>query len=77
VRWSPATETGGRRVVKLLWYYAEDQVVHADTRPLDFKETPARLVSYLPAAGLGVGHYRVTVQIDGTLIDTQQFTVVP
>jgi hypothetical protein len=77
VRWSPATEPGGRREVGWLWYSTGDQLVHADRQVLNFKETPARLVSYLPAAGLGVGHYRVTTLIDGIVIDTQQFSVVP
>ena len=76
VRWSPATDEGGRHEVQWLWY-SGDQLVHAGKKTLHFRKTPYRLHSFLPAEGLGLGHYTVKVVIDGTVIDTQQFNVVP
>jgi hypothetical protein len=76
VRWSPATDEGGRHEVQWLWY-SGDHLVHAGKKTLHFRRTPYRLYSSLPAAGLGLGHYRVTVVIDGKLIDTQEFNIIP
>jgi hypothetical protein len=76
LRWSPATDEGGRHEVQWLWY-SGDQLVHTRKRTLHFRKTPYRLHSSLPATGLGLGHYRVTVLIDGAIVDTQQFDVVP
>jgi hypothetical protein len=59
-----------------LWY-SGDRMVHAGKKDLNFRKMPYRLHSFLPAAGLGLGHYRVTVLIDGKIIDTQEFNIVP
>jgi hypothetical protein len=74
--WSPATDEAGRHEVQWLWY-SGDRLVHAAKKDVNFRRTPFRLHSFVPAAGLGLGHYRVTVLIDGKLIDTQEFNVVP
>jgi hypothetical protein len=74
--WSPATENAGRHEVQWLWY-SGDRLVHAGKRDLNFRKTPYRLHSFLPAAGLGVGSFRVTVLIDGNIIDAQNFNIVP
>lgn len=58
LRWSPATDDGGRHEVQWLWY-SGDHLVHAGKKTLHFRKTPHRLYSYVPAAGLGLGHYRV------------------
>jgi hypothetical protein len=76
LRWSPATQHAGRHEVQWLWY-SGDRLVHAGNRQLNFRKTPFRLRSFLPAGGLGLGHYRVNVLIDGTIIDSQEFNIVP
>ena len=76
LRWSPATDDGGLHDVQWLWY-SGDQLVHAGKKQLHFRKTPYRLYSFLPATGLGLGHYRVNVLVDGVIVDTQQFNVVP
>lgn len=74
--WSPATEEAGEHEVQWLWY-SGDRLVHAGKKQLHFRKTPYRLHSFIPAAGLGLGHYRVTVLIDGKLVDTQEFNIIP
>jgi hypothetical protein len=74
--WSPATEEAGRHKVQWLWYSGV-QLVHMGKKDVNFRKTPYRLHSFVPAAGLGLGHYRVDVLIDGKLIDTQEFNIVP
>jgi hypothetical protein len=76
VRWSPATDEAGRHEVIWRWY-SGDQLVHQGKKQLNFRKTPYRLYSFEPASGLGVGHYTVTVAIGGTVIDTQEFNIVP
>jgi hypothetical protein len=75
VRWDPPNTSGGSHSIAWNWYL-RDKLIATRTMELTFDKTPYRFWYRIPAANFDLGHYRVEVSIDGTVVDTQEYDVV-
>jgi hypothetical protein len=76
VSWDPPTADGGSHSVQWQWYSGDKLVVQRKrSSDLHFKKTPYRLWYSFPAADFPVGHYRVDVLIDNTVVDSHEFDI--
>jgi TonB family protein len=76
VRWDRVDQSAGSHSANWLWY-RDGKVVHrCESSRIEFKQTPFRLWCRTPAAGLGAGHFRVELSVDGVPFATNEFDVV-
>jgi hypothetical protein len=75
VRWSPATEGAGHHKVHWDWYNGTRLVYHCE-QGYEFKQSPVRLWCRTPAAGLGLGHYRAVMSVDGRDLASHEFDII-
>jgi hypothetical protein len=78
VSWDPPTADGGSHGVQWQWYSNGTLVVQRKReRDLHFKKTPYRFWYTFPGADFPIGHYRVDVLIDNTVVDSHEFDITP
>ncbi|WP_036168050.1 hypothetical protein [Massilia sp. 9096] len=75
LKWEPADADGGRHAVEWTWYTG-DKLVAQRKRNFKFDKSPAQLSWRIPGADFEPGHYRVTVAVDGKVIDTHEYDIV-
>jgi hypothetical protein len=75
LKWEPADADGGSHTVEWTWY-AGDKLVALRKRNVRLDKSPAQLTWRIPGADFEPGHYRVTVAIDGKVIDTHEYDIV-
>jgi hypothetical protein len=76
VRWDPVDQNAGTHDVRWLWYKTDKIVSSCTSKGFEFKSSPTRIWCRIRAAGLGVGHFRVEVSIDGKSFVTNEFDIV-
>jgi len=75
IKWEPADTEGGRHAVEWTWY-SGDKLVAQRKRNVKLDKSPAQLFWRIPGADFELGHYRVTVAVDGKVIDTHEYDIV-
>jgi TonB family protein len=76
VQWPDVTRSAGSHDIDWNWYKGGKLVNTCASRGLELKKSPYRLWCRVQAAGLGVGHIRVEMTIDGRNMATSEFDIV-
>jgi len=76
VRWEPVEESAGFHDITWNWYQGTQRVHRCESTHLKLEKTPYRLWCRTQAAGLGLGHFRVEMLIDGVPMASNEFDVV-
>ena len=76
ITWEPVDESAGSHDATWAWYRDGKVVYRCASGTLPFKKTPFRLWCKTQAAGLGVGHFRVELSVDGVTVSTKEFDIV-
>jgi hypothetical protein len=76
VTWADASQPAGSHALAYKWYTG-DKLTFSFNATKDFATLPYFWSAWISGSHLGLGHHRAELDVDGKVLDTREFDIVP